>query len=273
MATSASGFRLHSEVSLPFEPRLPSQVELRSQLRSGIRAIAPNDGKCLYAAHATARLDSFDLENALFYNIGAASFTHIARNAIRFELAPRLSSGHEWSYALEATECTFRHWRLSEAVAEWNEQSIADTLSGGTKAGVYWRALKSAPLALYARELPGQFALRIRLRAPLGPRGINLAGLMKPLLDGLIAGFHSHCKELEQELVLRIASQLGPAVSERQIRQWMTDAGPLGARLLFGKSGWNPRDNDCVAVELMLKRDSQNTCWSWSGSLHGVDRT
>jgi hypothetical protein len=272
MATSASGFRLHSGVSLLFEPQLPSQVELRAQLRTGIRVIVPNDGKCLYAAHATARLDSFDLENVLFYNIGAANFAHIARNAIRFELAPRLSSGHEWSYALEATECTFKHWRLSEAVVKWNKQPIANTLSGGTKAGVYWRAIKSAQVTLHTRELLGQFALRIRLRAPLGPRAINLAGLMKPLLDGLIAGFHSHGKEIEQELLLRIASQIGPAVSEKQIRQWMTAAGPLGARILFGKSGWNPRDNDCVAVELMVERESQNTCWSWSESLHGAER-
>lgn len=100
----------------------------------------------------------------------------------------------------------------------------------------------------------------------------NLAGLIKPVLDGVISAFHSHVGEAEH--VSRCLADAG--VGEyTAVRHALTDSswGALGPRTLvrpFGARGvqWNPADDYCVAASVELDpAPAAGPRWQFSGEL------
>src|SRR5262245_157557 len=68
---------------LPFMKLAPVQSRYRACLRGTIKSLAPACGiRATYISDRVTR--NLDIENVLFYNVGAAPFRHLARQVLRF---------------------------------------------------------------------------------------------------------------------------------------------------------------------------------------------
>ena len=72
-----------STQSIPFEPK-DWRRDMRDELKQALSNIIPNDD-CLYAAFICNDTCASDVENVLFYNIGAPAFYRLSKNGLCFE--------------------------------------------------------------------------------------------------------------------------------------------------------------------------------------------
>ncbi len=240
-------------------------------MRCGVASLRADADECLHAIHSTTRTDSFDVENVLFYNVGVGYFAQAARSCVRFELASPRASGHHWEYTIAPRNNAFIHYKLGDRpAAVWHDEPLAAELATSAKPVTYWRAIKSARQLVSNDMLLGRFALRIELLGPLNEYNVNIVGLMKCLLDGVICAFHSHEGDIPPSVLNRLQNQLGTDCNPDELCTWLVTPGPLGPRPLLRTHSWNPRDNDCVACEIRISRNPDRPTWSWSGALDSV---
>jgi len=73
-------------------------------------------------------------------------------------------------------------------------------------------------------EIPSYLGLELKVNAPRSSR-INLATVIKPLLDGIISGFHSHDGTHNSIVIGRVAQSLGEkeSVIEHMLMDESTD--------------------------------------------------
>src|SRR5258708_6969560 len=95
MNTAPAGYLIHSDPcqlsvetwstwALPFMNRTPAQSQYRNELREALMRLRA-DGM-LHATHTSQHIPRGpDVENLLFYNVGASAFRHLAKDALRFE--------------------------------------------------------------------------------------------------------------------------------------------------------------------------------------------
>jgi hypothetical protein len=118
-----------------------------------------------------------------------------------------------------------------------------------------------------------RFGLSLAITTPFG-NAVNLASLIKPVIDGLIAMFHTHDGQNMKQISQRIGDRLGKnsdAIEELLSRK---DRAILGQRQLvwLRSSGvqWNPADDYCLATEVVVVSHSDRQ-WSISGTLFEID--
>lgn len=170
----------------------------KSELCAAIRELRPRDGEVLFAQYAEEKDRFFDLENMLFYNLGASPFATCAAHGISFSALPDKAAlcreagigerEHVYAYqclSLAEVESRFAGLPL---LAEWKDVPL-DRREAGTPAK-YWKALRRAGDRVTASgclEPVSCFALRIELSLP---RPVRLASTIKSLLDGVVCAFH-----------------------------------------------------------------------------------
>ena len=103
---------------------------------------------------------------------------------------------------------------------------------------------------------------------------IRPADIVKPLVDGIVAGLHAHDGRDAEVVTQRLAGRLGldPEYVSRLLhddsRAW------LGTRrLLWTRADgvqWNPGDDTCVSATLRVHRDSERQ-WRMGFQLHTVE--
>lgn len=269
-----------STIRLPFEP-VGKLVGFRTALRAALRVLKSSPGGQLYAVYGATDADQFvDTENVLLYNVGIGTFRHLANRGIVFERAyhyppPPESSGlphddtlHYHRYGLNVP-AGLSHWQPTHPIAAFHD---VDAVSLAKPATV-WAAIRqqaSPPPTITGPPQPFIVRLRIVDRRPAG--GTNLAGLIKPTLDGIISAFHSHVGESEQVARRLDALAVG---SYDDLHGTLADPawGVLGPRTLirpFGTRGvqWNPADERCVAASITLDEEPGiGPRWQLTGEL------
>ncbi len=103
---------------IPFEPK-DWLLELRENMKKSIKQIIPKNQFLLHASYHSNLRESFDLENILFYNIGASCFSEIVREGIRFERVFSKSPvddhskgfPHYQKYRLQMKQGDFFYWK------------------------------------------------------------------------------------------------------------------------------------------------------------------
>lgn len=236
---------------LPFEPK-GSMVEFRSAIRAGLAALGDGSGRllCVYSSRSAEMCDA---ENVLLYNVGVSNFSRIAARSMAFERSYDLPpcpgelagpARHHHLYLAHPTEGLL-HWRVQTVVSSWQGR-LPDRLDD---AGGWWWSTRACSPTTRGVSLQGQrFGLRVRLN----PTRRALVGIIKPMLDGIIAAFHSDDSP-ESVAVGRIAVRLpqDPVAVESRLR---SGERALGARRLVWafRNGvqWNPGDDLCVACRL-----------------------
>ena len=265
---------------LPFEPR-GWLLEFRDRLRTAVGSLNAKSNELLHAVYASPEHGNCDTENILFYNVGTGRFAKAARYGLRFERAfeTPISCPHELSgkprhycrYFLTSNETLFSHWEPGRVLAQWSIDCGAKSILG--HCATVWYAMKTGYVRTAAEpRSPGQpFCLRVRVAAPPGV-SLRLAGLMKPVFDGVISALHQHDGTCEQEVGRRLAERLG-AAPEAIAGLLGSDAGTvLGKRCLVRPYRrnvmWNPQDDLCLAGELIEEKAGQKQNLSISGELH-----
>lgn len=275
---------LWSSRALPFEPS-GWLWDMREKLRVAIAQIRPREDGLLHATYTTRELTGADLDNVLAYNVGARYFRHLCAEGLYLERRiglppePPLSHRHEWGhhcrYAVVTREPMPRDWSTPMTLAEWLDIPIPP-IRQDTKLSHLWHAFKRHTPAVYApRARTGELAygLRIEIRTP---DPVNLAAIVKPLVDGIVCALHNHAGKDEQErrtVAERLAGQLS-TTPETVLGILENDTcailGPR--RLLWPRADgiqWNPDDHRCVLIGVTASQ-SHRTQWCVSASVSAM---
>jgi hypothetical protein len=215
---------------------------------------------CVYSSRSTAFCDT---ENVLLYNVGISSFARLAVVGVLFERSyeppsiPAELSGpaeHHHLYVVGAAG-GFISWRVDSVVASFRRRT-PDRLD---KASDWWWSTRSSSAMISGGDLSGErFGLRVRL----GPMSRAMIGILKPMLDGIIAAFHSDASP-DSVAVDRLAAHLGQRrdAIDSHLNSEESLLGPR--RLIWAfRNGlqWNPADDLCVACSVELdERLAPNT--------------
>lgn len=240
---------------LPFEPK-GWLVDLRSALRIALKAL--DRSPTLSAVYSSGVERFCDVENVLFYNVGAAAFTGIGARAVRFErcwsapsASPQRLDGpatHHHRYEVGASVWQWQHWIAARPLASWAGVPL---VRPSTAAGWWWSMRTAGTTTLLSSATGPHLGLSVRIG---GSSGAGLFNLMKTLLDGVVSAFHvhdgSHGVELAERLAGTVRGDPGRILTALVDERWDL----LGRRVLVRpyRNGvqWNPADERLVAVAI-----------------------
>ena len=271
--------RAWSATRLQFQPRA-WQVDFKRQIAEAVSQLRARDNELLHAAFASAEGEGFDIENVLFYNVGAGCFSASCADGVRFERAfevpapPAGTFAHHHRYEIVPGDGGFRHWRLTRVVAEL-ETARFRGLGTSSKPPLAWQAAKHGVVQVSDRLAERDvYAARLTLEVPQGAL-VNVAGIAKPLLDGLLAGLDQHDGSELDYLAGVVAGELGSDPREVADLLMTADGAVFGPRRLLWRRGagvqWNPADDLCVAVEILVRR-VRDLDWRITGTLLAAER-
>lgn len=277
-----------SNARLPFEPtvELPKVIfhEMRDSLRSAIKGLKSGNGTILNAEYSSTQKGFFDVENVLFYNVGSGVFKHLCNNGLRFErrivsppkvpvqLIGQVKHYHNYSIVNNKTKSIY--WKKGTNLANWTDIPC-NPLKGNVKPHSIWNPMKNGSAVVH-NEHPyfSSYGIQVTIKAPIGTK-INLASVVKPLLDGIISSFHTHDGSEIFETSERLAKMLGE--NHEMVHRMLLDSNMnlLGKRKLLYKRSkgvqWNPADDDCMMAEILFDNSMEDGTWSMSGEIFTVE--
>lgn len=277
----AGPIRIGSPFTLPFEPK-GDAVLLRDRIRQEVahlRAGANDVLRGCIHAQRSALVGSPDAENILFYNVGAASFAGAFAAGLAWEFAPegKMPEGFEDSvvveYGVDPPDAEFRHWSVGTPAVDLRSLEIP-VLGAGSKPSGVWRAIHDAADSdvRIGQAIVGDFGVDLVLHVPAAA-DVSALSVVKPLVDGLVAAFHTHDGSDLEELERRLSGALGEQASRVRARLLSSARAVLGRRRLLWKRAdgvqWNPGDDRCRVARIRPLRDSGST-WRVSGTLFPV---
>lgn len=231
-----------SSTRLPFEPKGEMQ-KLRAEIRRALAALAVPQGMTLQARYQSSSADRCDIENVLFYNVGTAYFSPsgLSRTVMRrFTSAPPAApSGHTYSHFV-SYEVAGRE-SLASNSAEWGSFETAPLPARGAFSDnnpwFAWRAFRRGSVTVRTRpNREARFGMRVVVEGPT--RSLHPVRIMKPLLDGLIAGMACHDGSDMETLTPRVAQKAGINPAEARQLLLEEDRAILGRQRLV----WAFRD-------------------------------
>lgn len=251
----------------------PQTLQRRSAIGGAVRQLEAGPGEILSAVYTAGPNGLVDAENILLYNVGPGYFRNATSRGLRFERVYARPADAAWqhhhNYRLVARDSESPHWLRGRTVVSVEAIPIPRMSDTSHPDGV-WLAVRSR--AQTSPRHQGRYGLRVILTTP--ESRVRISNLLKPLLDGLIAGLHAH-DGFELELVAaRLALRMGR--SENEIRQRLMEPAEavLGVRRLLRKWGkstqWNPGDDECVSCTLLHRADPEARGWSIDAELFEV---
>jgi hypothetical protein len=275
---SAGVVEAWSQIRLPFEPT-GDALRFRTALREALSGLMATGREGLRAEFASTSQDFVDVENVLFYNVGAISFAHADRSVLLFERSGEVPSSPNGSGASPhfhryevSVEPSWRHWVEADVAADFGPTPIPALASLTSMAGI-WHAVRSGSVGESRAGSGYQLGLTVDISAP---REVHLASVMKPLIDGVIAAFHAHDGSDGAELAQRVADSLSLNPGEVRSLLDASERAVLGRRRLLWRRGagvqWNPGD-DLLRAALIRATTHAGTGWSIAGRIVRLDRS
>ena len=274
-----------SQSRLPFEPK-GRLLEMHQSLRATLAKLKPGKEAILQVVYTSEQLDPCDVENILLYNVGTGSFRHLCERGLFLERRtasvpplPGYSSAaafpHHHSYSTGSDPAVASCWKRGPVLASWADIPCRP-LTSSTKPHTVWYLMKRSTLKLGSKESSlsgpaGYYGISIQIGVP-GEVKPNLAGIIKPLLDGTISAFHCHVGQDAPVVSQRIASRLGR--DEGVIRSLLADlqGAVLGERRLVYPYGegvqWNPADDRFMQVKVEISEAAVEDGWTLSGEIY-----
>jgi hypothetical protein len=164
--TADDAVKVWSSRPLSFDNKPPWQRQLVQELREAITELHLERDSALHGTFATEDAGGFDIENRLFYNVGAGAFPELPR-AIVFErlyAVPEPAPGKPLdqypyfaAYAAASLEVGFRYWRACELIARFDRIDV-ERVTGGQTSRLVWHAMRRAGDAVTI--VPGVPAIR-----------------------------------------------------------------------------------------------------------------
>lgn len=279
----ADGFHVTTEnrevlVSSPYRLQFDSKPRtnsLKSAIGNAVATLKAKPGEILEAVYTSEVTDLVDAENVLLYNVGTGRFAAAAISGLRVERVYARPPGakgeeHHHRYALVPADSVSRHWKRERLLARASG-ILLPRMDEMSKPDAAWLGVrKSAPSD--ARSYDGHYALDIGLTVGEHEK-CRPADVVKPLVDGLVAGLQAHDGSEASVVTRRLSTRLGleseyvSRLLHDQSRAW------LGTRrLLWARAEglqWNPGDDVCVSVTLRVCRDDVPQ-WRMGFELHTV---
>lgn len=272
---------LWSTKRLPFEPS-GWLLEMRNSLFSEIKKLNIKNDSALYAIYSSKEKGFFDVENVLFYNVGAGAFKEICQNDLVFERTekspPEISQellkspNHYQGYFIMNKDQLSPFWKKRQTIASWSNVPCPP-LKVSTKAEKIWEVMKKVDIQLKRPQSVKRFGMSVDIKAPEGTK-TNLSSLVKPLLDGIISSFHSHEVIKSNETVDILSNRIG--VDQSKIKEWLYDSinDVLGKRnlvyLFRNNIKWNPADDLCLTTSLHFDDSLDEENWLLSGEIFSI---
>lgn len=252
--------RVRSECRLQFDSK-PGTRALKQAIGDAVRELRAPAGHILEAIYTSASTESVDAENVLLYNVDTGRFAACTAEGLRFERVhamPADGSAHAHDYRIVPLESRSTHWRELREVVRILGMPLP-ALSADMKPDGIWLAVREhAPAD--ARVTRGAYGLELTLTRAAHARSAPV-GLLKPLIDGVVAGLESHNGQDLETVSAVLAARLGiegEIVSAHLMdhsRAW------LGIRrLLHPRAGgvqWAPGDDACVSATLRVKHGTE----------------
>lgn len=271
---------LWSSIRLPFEPK-GWLLEMRDSIRQKVMDMKAQKNQLLYGLFVSEDASSCDTENILFYNVGPRYFSHLSQHGICFDrlfdpppVVGKYGTKPYFQYYSQiglTDETAF--WVKDNLLASWSNV-VCPALKSELKPHVFWSAMKNGSVVIANRLAePKFFGLNLRVNVPQGTL-LNIAGVMKPLLDGIISAFHSHDGNNLAELAQRLAAL--SSQDQLDIEGMLTDRtlNCLGVRRLLHPFmrgvQWNPADDVCVSAKIVLNPSEGFRHFSFDGELYTV---
>jgi hypothetical protein len=249
-----------STTRLPFEPtgRL---ANFRRELATACRNLVAEPGQILRATYSSADRSRFDLENVLTYNLGTGAVRAAAIHGLVLErrFTSVQDAPHHYRYELGPEARQWSGWAEGQRLATVRFTAPLSTFSGG-KAGAWWLAARRGSdltVDTPSTTVPDAYLLRLIIDPPTAWRG-SLAGLLKPLADGVIAALHTH--EGPTETIAQRAGVVDPHLNATEFVHLLTEtrAIPLGTVRLVVPWGttlqWHPADDPIVGLDARITR-------------------
>lgn len=224
-------------------------------LRESLAALRCLDGRHLEAVLYATSLDRFDLENALFFNVGSSPFSNLLRRRLSFSRcwdAPRPSpEGCLYPYMVEysiVVSKPLRHGAGPTVTFDWPQRmSVKTDLA-------WWSATTAPKVALDG--ISGRYALDITLEADTRMR--LTVDKLKWLIDGLISSLHFDSDPTPAAVEKLAARNRWPVNEVRQ--RLMEPPNPiLGHNRVF-TGAWAPADERCDACNIEIIETGQSQC-------------
>jgi hypothetical protein len=237
----------------------PQTAALKAAIGDAVAALVAGPGQMLEAVYISASRESVDAENVLLYNVGTGRFAATAREGLRFERvfaeppgSPEIAHLHR--YAIVPLDSESQHWRRGRLVVEAAGLRLP-RLDAFSKPDAVWLATRQrAPAGAHVHS--GPYSLDLTLEVGAGD-SVRPADVVKPLIDGLVAGLQAHDGRDRSVVTSRLSRRLSlptdtvAALLYDETRAW------LGRRrLLWPRADgiqWNPSDEDCVSATLRVR--------------------
>jgi|GEM_PF-601742 len=279
VSQSDSSVELWSTTRLPFEPK-DWMRQMRDELRQVLRQIRKATGKSfLQATYISTDTGYFDTENTLLYNVGVSSFKHLCQDGIAFkhtiqtppDCPVTLDGEAAHFYRYETTASMGISSAENATIAKWISV-VCPPLTQSTKPHVIWSLLRQHDATTTTREWTGAFGLNLTLSIPSGT-SINAAGLMKPLLDGIVSAFHAHDGSHLSDVANQLSRLTGLSSEYIETLLMESDRAVLGrTRLIYPRGTgiqWAPNDHLCMEATLNMEYVDQDE-WTMSGRLYAI---
>lgn len=266
---------LWSTKRLQFEPK-SWMKQMREELRDKLREINPIQNGVLYCKFCSQEDNTaFDVENVLLYNVGSGAFSKISTHQVfierTFEQLINTPSDfkHFYTYNYTNLDNLLPFWNKNETIIEWSDLQVSSLKD---KPHEYWFNMKKLQTIKRYKSLMEDtpFGIKINIGVPVG-KTVNLTGICKPLLDGIISALHSYSGLELDEMAIRLSSILGKEKNE--IANLLIDEqiAILGAKEVVRRyqNGvqWNPSDEICYQIQLRTYK-SNGANWEIGGKVY-----
>ena len=272
---------IFSKLRVPWDKpksRLELIVALKKDIIAAVRELKPFENGILKARYGTTEKSFYDVENALFYNIGTTNFKPFTQNGVVFsvvneqeiiEMRKKYNIPDDYThyYEYQLTEPSKKE-PYGSTLAEWADIPIKCLGLTSTKC---WHAIKENidKIKVYDKIDCGKkdtFGINLHIQAPENVR-FSLITALKPLLDGLICAFHG--SQFDEEKLTELSQKLKCDKSfliENTINVLGKRKGNV-VQLYRNGVKWNPADDLCNYVSISV---TQGSNWSVSGKIYST---
>ena len=257
---------------LPFEPHAGRRQyrERLKQALSELRGVSTGVVHALYVSRTSPA--NCDVENVLFYNVGAGAFRQLAPGGLSFECRaehpPVAPDGrafdHYVRYAISDGGRTISTASSDHVIAQISDAPIR-RLRSDSKPWEIWqdieREFDRRECAKDQREVSGSFGIDLVLSMSLRDN-LNLAGALKPLFDGVVSTLHQPAS-VDPRVVQLVTAQIGER-SDTVVR-WFTRDVPVRVstacptELYRGSVRWHPDDSRLRAGGVFIEHGGSST--------------
>lgn len=269
-----NSLEVFSTKRLPFEPK-GWLLEMREQIRSKLINLKSQD-TYLFAMYKSEEHDFFDVENVLFYNVGANYFRHLDVSTLEFERVygkpPIDGFKHYQVYQLinQYREVT-NHWKKDGILAKWSGIPIP-TIKSDTKPYSIWYSIRRGNIEVIQRNQFSYYGLELTIHVP-NTLKINVISILKPLLDGVICAFHYHDQTEWDEVIRRMSRLMSVPRGHLERMLLKKDISILGKRnviqLFRNNIKWNPADDLFHYIKINILPSAQIK-WAIDGEIFSI---